>query len=97
MSSPSFKISNARRIDKRSLVGAVDIELPSGLKINGLMLLESHGKRWLNFPSKEWTKEDGSKGYSPLLEFSTREAHDRFQALVMPLVEQALGLMEAAP
>jgi hypothetical protein len=86
----SFKISNSKRINKNTLIGVFDLELPSGLKINGCMLLEKNGKRWVGFPSKEWTKPDGTKSYSPLLEFTAREIADRFQGAVLPLAEGAL-------
>jgi len=88
----AFKITNARRLDKNSLIGAFDLELPSGLIVRGAMPFEKAGKRWVNFPSKEWTKADGTKSYFPLLEFASRDVADRFQTLVRPLAEQALGL-----
>jgi len=86
----SFKITNPRRLGKNTLVGAFDLEMPSGLKINGVMLFEKNSKRWINFPSKEWVKPDGTKSYSPLLEFASRDVADHFQALVLPLAEEAL-------
>jgi hypothetical protein len=85
-----FRLINARRINKNSLLGAFDLEMPSGLKINGVMLLESNGKRWVSFPSKEWTKQDGTKGFSPLIEFASTEVRDKFQKQVLPLAEGAL-------
>jgi hypothetical protein len=90
----SFTVTNARLIHKNSLVGCFDLQMPSGLVVRGVMLLESNGRRWINFPSKEWTKPDGSRGFSPLLEFASREIADRFQRQVLPLAEQAF---EAAP
>ena len=92
MTSASFRLTNPRRLDKNSLVGAFDLEMPSGLKINGVMLFEKNGKRWVGFPSKEWVKQDGTKSYSPLLEFASRDVADKFQALVLPLAEQVLEL-----
>jgi hypothetical protein len=84
-----FSITNAKLIQKNSLVGSFDLEMPSGLIIRGAMLFEKNGSRWVNFPSKEWTKQDGTKGYYPLLEFASREINDRFQKLVMPFVDDA--------
>ena len=88
--SAAFKLTNARRIDKGTLIGAFDLELPSGLKINGVMLLEKNGKRWCGFPAKAFVKPDGTNSYAQLLEFSTREVADKFQAAVLPLAEGAL-------
>lgn len=87
---PSFKITHQKRINKNTLIGVFDLELPSGLKINGFMLLEKNGKRWFGFPSREWVKPDGARSYSPLLELASRELADRFQGAVLPLAEQVL-------
>ena len=54
------------------------------------MLFDKDRKRWVGFPSKEWTKQDGTKAYSPLIEFSSPEVRDRFQRAVLPLAEEAL-------
>jgi hypothetical protein len=64
--------------------------MPSGLIVRGAMLFEKNGGRWVGFPSKEWTKQDGSKGYSPLFAFASREISDKFQAAVVPAAEKAL-------
>jgi hypothetical protein len=90
MSASSFRLSNPRRIGKGSLVGAFDLEMPSGLKINGVMMFEKDGGRWIGFPSKEWTKRDGTRGFSPFIEFASPEARERFQAQVLPLAESSL-------
>jgi hypothetical protein len=87
-------ISNAKLILKKSLIGSFDLEMPSGFIVRGAMLLESSGKRWVNFPSKEYQKQDGNKGYFPLLEFASREISDRFQAKVLPLVNEAFKNIE---
>jgi len=89
-SGAAFRITNARRLDKNSLIGAFDLHMPSGLILRGVMLLESHGKRWIGLPSREWLKEDGGKGYAPIIEFASRDVAERFQALVLPLAERAL-------
>lgn len=88
----SFVVSNPKPMRKGTLIGFVDLEMPSGLIVRGLMLFEKNNKRWCSFPSKEYTKPDGGKGYSPLLEFADRSVSDRFQAAVLPLAEEALGI-----
>ena len=62
---PSFKITHQKRINKNTLIGVFDLELPSRLKINGFMLLEKNGKRWFGFPSREWVKPDGAQELFP--------------------------------
>ena len=86
----TFTISNAKQMRKGTLLGFFDLEMPSGLIVRGAMLFEKNGKRWVGFPSKEWTKQDGTKGYSPLLEFADRSIADKFQAQVLPVAEKVL-------
>jgi hypothetical protein len=66
--------------------------MPSGLIVLGVMLFEKNNSRWCSFPSKEFTKQDGSKGYSPLLEFVAKDIGYAFQDEVRPLAEKAFGL-----
>ena len=79
----SFTVLNATSICKNSLVGSFDLQMPSGMKINGCLLLEKTGKRWIGVTSREWQKADGTKSYSRILEFSGRDVGDKFQALVL--------------
>jgi hypothetical protein len=92
----AFVITNARLVGKNSLIGTFDVEMSSGLIVRGAMLLEKNDVRWINFPSKEWIKPDGTKGYFPLLEFASRGIQERFQALVLPLVEKAFAQLQPA-
>jgi DNA-binding cell septation regulator SpoVG len=84
-------ISNARKLNKGAMRGFFDVSLPSGMKLNGLTLLEKDGKRWVGFPSREYTKADGTKAYQPIVEIPDREARDKFTAAVLPLAERALS------
>jgi hypothetical protein len=90
--SSSFTITNPKVLRKNSLVGCFDLQMPSGMIVRGAMLFEKNGRRWVNFPSKEWTKPDGTKSYSPLIEFADRSIADKFQAQVLPLAEAEFGL-----
>jgi hypothetical protein len=85
-----FTVSNAKLLRKNSLIGSFDLQMPSGLKINGCLLLEKNGKRWIGFPSKEWTKADGTKSYAQIIEFVDRETSDKFQQAVLPIAEAVL-------
>jgi hypothetical protein len=86
----NFVISNAKILNKNTLVGSFDLTMPSGLVVRGAMLFEKSGKPWVGFPSKERVKPDGTKSYFPLLEFASREVSDRFQSAVLPVAEKAL-------
>ena len=54
--------------------------------IRGCQLLESDGKPWIGMPSKEWRKDDGSKGWNPVVEFTSKEIRQTFQSAVLPAV-----------
>jgi hypothetical protein len=86
----TFAVTNPKLLRKGALIGSVDIDTPWGLKVIGGMLFEKEGKRWVNFPSKEWTKQDGTRGFFPLLEWTSPEARQRFQRAVLPLAEESL-------
>jgi hypothetical protein len=88
----AFELTNPPPLDKNTLRGVFDIQMPSGLIVRGAMLFEKNGKRWVGFPSKEWTKQDGTKSFFPLIEFADRSIADKFQAAVLPLAVEALGL-----
>ena len=49
-----------------------------GLEINGCSLYMKDGKRWINFPSKEFTNQEGEKAYAPLVKFRERDQMDKF-------------------
>jgi hypothetical protein len=83
-------ISNPKLIRKNSLVGAFDIGLPSGLIIRGALLMESNGRRWINLPAKPYQKDDGSQGWARIIDFASKEIHERFQSTVLPLAEREL-------
>jgi hypothetical protein len=91
-----FLVSNPRRIGKGTLIASFDLEAPCGIKVIGAMLLEKGGKRWINFPSREWPREDGTRGFAPLLEWTDSAARARFQRAVVPLAEKAFAL-DGAP
>jgi hypothetical protein len=93
----NFTVSNAKLIRKGTLIGSFDLEMPSGLIVRGAMLFEKDGKRWVNFPSKEYQKHDGTKGYFPLLEFASREISDKFRDKVLPLANEAFKNLEPTP
>jgi hypothetical protein len=86
----TFAISNTKKVVKNSLRGFFDVQLPSGLKLNGCMLHEKEGRRWSGLPSREYVKPDGSKSWAPIVEIPDRADRDKFTAGFLPLVERAL-------
>jgi hypothetical protein len=88
----TITIRNARPLVKNTLRGFFDVELPSGLKLNGCTLHQKDGRCWIGLPSREWTRPDGAKSYVPIVEIPDRDARDKFNGAVVPLAERALGL-----
>jgi hypothetical protein len=86
----TFSVTNAKLINKNSLVGRFDLEMPSGMIIRDMLLLESNGRRWCNFPSEKFEKPDGTTGWKSLIAFTDRKTADRFQAQVVPLAVNVL-------
>jgi hypothetical protein len=92
-----FVISNAKRLDRGSLIGSFDVELPSGMIIRGAMLFEKNNSRWIGLPCREYVKNDGTRGFSPILEFRDREVSDKWRDLLMPHVIAAFEALEPPP
>jgi hypothetical protein len=90
-------VTNPRRIDSGSLVGSFTIELPSGIIIHDAKLFEKGTSRWIGLPSREYTKNDGTKGYFPVVEFRDRETSDKFKDAVLPHVIEAFKALEPPP
>jgi hypothetical protein len=91
-------ISDWRPRDSGTLCGFFTAHLASGLVLHELMLHERNGQWWLSYPSKPKLGSDGvalrdergkvSYG-APLIEFSSRQAKDRFSALVLEALREA--------
>jgi hypothetical protein len=65
--------------------------LSSGLRPTDPTLFEKNRERFLGFPSRSYTGQDGRTKYVPYVSFTTPEAKARFQALVIPLVVEQLA------
>ena len=50
-----------------------------GLEIHGFSLYMKDGKRWLNFPSKEYKDEMGNTKFSPIFWFKEKHHMEAFQ------------------
>jgi hypothetical protein len=86
MSLPGCKIFNFKNIDKNTLKGFFDLELPFGMILRDCMLCEKDGKRWIGWPAKPYEKQDGSKSWSNIVDFVDNKSKYLFQDEVLPLV-----------
>jgi hypothetical protein len=91
-------ISDWKARERGTLRGFFTADLQSGLTLHELMLHHRDGSWWISFPSKPMLGPDGAalrdeRGkirYSkPLLEFSSRQARDRFVEQVLAALRQA--------
>lgn len=82
-----------RAFKRNSLRGFATVELPSGLIIKDIPVLESGNGRWAALPSKPQIKDgspvlkDGKLQYTPILEWRSRELSDGFSEAVVSLIE----------
>jgi len=86
---PGFSISDWAAYEKNTLRGFFTVETPSGLVIHGMTLHVKAGARWVSMPAREYAKADGTKSWSPVLEFANRAAADRFRDECLAALAQA--------
>jgi DNA-binding cell septation regulator SpoVG len=92
MTQPSnaIRISNWRPIGKNTLVGAFTVHLPSGLIIHDVMVHQKETGRWIQFPSREWTNQQGERQFMRFIEFDSRERSDAFRDLTLSALDAFL-------
>jgi hypothetical protein len=86
-----FNASNWKRIGKNSLVGSADITTPAGVIYRSVLLHERESSRWVQIPSREWVKPDGTKTYVPIVEFATVEKWQAFNAASLRAIDELLA------
>jgi hypothetical protein len=79
VSRSGFVVREFKPYSKNSLVGFLVLELPSGLVNRDVMLHEKADARWVSMPAKQYER-DGERTWAPLVEFSSKEAREEFQA-----------------
>lgn len=70
-----MKILTFKKFEKNTLRGFLQVETPSGMVIKNITWHQKNGKEWLGLPAREYTKEDGSKGYSNVVDFTTKDLY----------------------
>lgn len=70
---------NFRSLNRGTLQGFADIFVPKwGVEIHGFTLHMKDGKRWINFPSKEYKNEKGETKYSSTIRFKKKDHYEVF-------------------
>jgi hypothetical protein len=75
---------------KNTLIGFFSATLPSGMVLHNLMLHQKGDARWIGFPAREWTDQQGSKQYTRFVEFRDRAAADRFRDQILDALDRHL-------
>lgn len=87
----TITVSNWKPLENGSLRGFLSLTLPSGLTLHNCQLLEAGGRRWIGLPARRFQLADGSTGYQPIVEFTTRRALHNFRASALRAVEAHLN------
>lgn len=79
--------------EKGALKGYLSISIPGwhGFCIHDMSYFEMNGKRWFNFPQREYLNKEGEKKYAPYNEFVDVEAKYAFQAQVLMALDKYLA------
>ena len=89
--SREFMVSDWRPFAKNTLLGFLSLTTPSGLILNGCTYHAKGTAKWIGMPAQKFTKEDGSVSYTPILDFNSKSARDRFQSAAVRAVERFLA------
>jgi len=81
-------VSNWKDYPKNTLRGFLSLTLPSGLVIHNCCLHEKGGARWIGLPSQRYNKPDGSVAYTPVVEFASMDARQRFQRAALEAADR---------
>jgi hypothetical protein len=87
----TFTASNWKAIGRNTLTGTCDIETRSGFVFRSVMLHERDSKRWVQIPSKEYRKDDGTRGFVPVVEFANQEKWRQFNSAALARHRSAFG------
>jgi len=94
--SVGFKVLEFTLVRKNALRGFAKLELPSGMILHDVALLETHGRFWATPPSKPSLNRGGvhmrdaaGKGqYTPVISFNTKDRRDAFSAMVIAALRE---------
>jgi len=86
-----FLTTNWKRHEKSTLRAFLSLTLPSGLVLNNCSFHTKDRARWIGVPAQKYEKDDGTIAYTPLVEFDSKEARQRFQAAALAAVDRYMG------
>jgi len=90
-----MEISNYRQIGKGCLVASLDVAIPEwGITIKDCGLFEKDGRKWVNFPSKEYTNQAGEKKRWDFVVME-KDRKTKFDAACIAKVDEYLSSKQA--
>jgi hypothetical protein len=89
-----FAVHEWKPFEKNTLRGFLSLELPSGIILHGCTLHEKNGSRWVGLPAKQYEK-DGTKTWAPLVEFTSKEAREKFQGCALAAFDAYMAEVDA--
>lgn len=87
----NFAVRELKHFQKNTLQAFLSLELPSGLILHGCTLHKQNGSRWIGVPARQYEKSDGEKSWMRLVDFTSKDARERFQAAALAAVERYLA------
>ena len=88
----AIQCTEFRQFIKGTLLGFADLLLPdAGIEIRECSIHEKGGHRWVNLPSKQYEKPDGTKAYSPLIRFPDENRYKAFQRETLKAVNEHIA------
>ena len=85
-----FEVLDWKSHEKNTLQAFLSLSLRSGMILHGCSYHRRNDSRWVGVPGQKFTKADGSVGYTPIVEFTTDDAHRRFQEQAIAAVDRYL-------
>lgn len=80
---------NFKPLTKGTLMGFADLRLPKlGLEIFGCSLHQKNGKKWVNFPSKEYTNPQGERKFYQHVRFINPNHQNEFIKEALEAIEK---------
>jgi len=87
-----FTIENWKPFHKNTMVGFLDLVLPSGMILRGCILHEKDSARWIALPARSYANDSGGTTWVTTVEFATKEAQSRFQQAALEAMDRHLGV-----
>jgi hypothetical protein len=92
----AIEVTTFRKYEKNSLKGFVNLLFTGiGLQINDCPVHQKDKKRWINLPSRPYTKEDGSQGYNYIVNFPDKARYAYFQIQALKALDEYLSMDQA--